>query len=450
MGLQKEKNELSAQLSLSQQLNSPHIDSQNIVAPIFTKQHSQTNGNTEERLQRINSLISQSVENLDLEKIKKEIEILMEEFHPINIAKTQNSETHSFELINNDDKNGSYVLTESEYKDIERCIDERDQYLHKISYYQQNIKSLTIKYEALQKRFVQINEEKSLMMLTLKQSVEQLSNENNAIKTKLASLNDERSSIKEHDLKTQNDFYRIFEENKERKFEMQTMQKRIDSLLRDTETFKYLSQQLKDANNKQNDNLTNSLERIDKLVEDKEAISKKLRESNKLTMELLKERSNASSVKQENEENEEKKEEANDLQSKYEKVLMEKLNFERMYEENDCTVNELTNQIISLEQKLQSLVLENELLKKEIVAISADNEKKTNQIKSAQRVALSIMQSNKEERQRFNHQMNDSHKNNVQKDMFGLQPPPEPDLITSLLTYLLPFLFEEDDQPKIV
>merc|ERR1712228_988267 len=68
--LQKEKNELSAQLSLSQQLNSPHIDSQNIVAPIFTKQHSQTNGNTEERLQRINSLISQSVENLDLEKIK--------------------------------------------------------------------------------------------------------------------------------------------------------------------------------------------------------------------------------------------------------------------------------------------------------------------------------------------------------------------------------------------
>merc|ERR1712228_239578 len=371
---------------------------------------------TEERLQRINSLISQSVENLDLEKIKKEFEILMEEFHPINIAKTQNSETHSFELINNDDKNGSYVLTESEYKDIERCIDERDQYLHKISYYQQNIKSLTIKYEALQKRFVQINEEKSLMMLTLKQSVEQLSNENNAIKTKLASLNDERSSIKEHDLKTQNDFYRIFEENKERKFEMQTMQKRIDSLLRDTETFKYLSQQLKDANNKQNDNLTNSLERIDKLVEDKEAISKKLRESNKLTMELLKERSNASSVKQENEE---KKEEANDLQSKYEKVLMEKLNFERMYEENDCTVNELTNQIISLEQKLQSLVLENELLKKE-------------------------------ERQRFNHQMNDSHKNNVQKDMFGLQPPPEPDLITSLLTYLLPFLFEEDDQPKIV
>merc|ERR1712228_1091257 len=214
---------------------------------------------------------------------------------------------------------------------IERCIDERDQYLHKISYYQQNIKSLTIKYEALQKRFVQINEEKSLMMLTLKQSVEQLSNENNAIKTKLASLNDERSSIKEYDLKTQNDFYRIFEENKERKFEMQTMQKRIDSLLRDTETFKYLSQQLKDANNKQNDNLTNSLERIDKLVEDKEAISKKLRESNKLTMELLKERSNASSVKQENEE---KKEEANDLQSKYEKVLMEKLNFERMYEEN--------------------------------------------------------------------------------------------------------------------
>merc|ERR1712228_161861 len=107
--------------------------------------------------------------------------------------------------------------------------------------------------------------------------------------------------------------------------------------------------------------------------------------------------------------------------------------------ENDCTVNELTNQIISLEQKLQSLVLENELLKKEIVAISADNEKKTNQIKSAQRVALSIMQSNKEERQRFNHQMNDSQ--NVQKDMFGLQPPPEPDLITSLLTYLLPFLF---------
>merc|ERR1712062_725728 len=136
-----------------------------------------------------------------------------------------------------------------------------------------------------------------------------------------------------------------------------------------------------------------------------------------------------------------------DWREKYEKVLIEKMEFEQIAQENDGTVNELTNQIIALEQRLQSLEVENELLRKEI---SANNAKKTNQILSAQRVALSIMQSNKEGK--YNN-MNDANVRNVsrvQKDMFGLQPPPEPDLITSLLTYLLPFLFEEDDQPKIV
>merc|ERR1711933_417770 len=101
---------------------------------------------------------------------------------------------------------------------------------------------------------------------------------------------------------------------------------------------------------------------------------------------------------------------------------IEKMEFEQIAQENDGTVNEMTNQIIALEQRLQSLEVENELLRKEISAISADNAKKTNQILSAQRVALSIMQSNKEGK--FN--VNDASRNVavVQKDMFGLQPPP--------------------------
>merc|ERR1712233_190709 len=115
------------------------------------------------------------------------------------------------------------------------------------------------------------------MMRTLKKSVEALATENKSLRDKTMSLNDERSTIKEHDLKTQNDFYRIYEENKERKFEMNKMKETIKSQLDDIETYKYLSKQLKESNNKLNESLTESLERIDKMVQDKEIISKKLR-----------------------------------------------------------------------------------------------------------------------------------------------------------------------------
>merc|ERR1712187_114516 len=194
-------------------------------------------------------------------------------------------------------------------------------------------------------------------------------------------------------------------------------------LMHDTETYKYLSQQLKDQNSKINENLVNALERIDKMVEDKEMISKKLRESNKLTMELLKERSTpAVSKVASGDENEEKKEE-DDLQRKYEKVLMEKLDIQTLCEENEGTVNELTNQVIELEQRLHSLEMENELLRKEITAITAENAKKTDRLLSAQRVALSIMQSNKKDgvSEMDANNLNDV---NFEKDMFGLIQPP--------------------------
>merc|ERR1712129_547793 len=300
------------------------------------------------------------------------------------------------------------------------------------------------------KRLSEINEEKSLMMATLKKSVEMLSNENNLMKEKLASMKDERSTIKEHDLQTANNFYQIFEENKERKFEMETQKARIKSLLHDVETYKYLSQQLKEQNTKITENFSDSLERIDKLVEDKEIISKKLRESNKLTMELLKERSSAPSKVMSDAESvsDEKKEDVTDWQGKYEKILLEKFDIQTLCDENEGTVNELTNQVIELEQRLQSLEMENELLRKEISAITTEHAKKSERLASAQRVALSIMQSNRKDGNAM--MMDDVSNVNVEKDMFGLIQPPEPDLITSLLTYLLPFLFEEDDQPKIV
>ncbi len=225
---------------------------------------------------------------------------------------------------------------------------------------------------------------------------------------------------------------------------MNEMKEKIKLLNDDINTFKYLSKQLKENNNKLNQQLTDSLERIQKLVEDKDIISKKLRESNKLTQEILKERKKNNNNN--NKDKDEDKDNDNDTGTDYELLLNEKLEIEKMFNENEGTVNELTNQIIELENKLRRIELENELLRKEIKQIRDDNQRKTNQIKSAQRVALSIMQSNK-----GNININDRHlneKNN--KDMFGLQPPAQPDLITSLLTYLLPFLFEEDDQPKIV
>merc|ERR1719319_1640540 len=116
-----------------------------------------------------------------------------------------------------------------------------------------------------------------------------------------------------------------------------------------------------------------------------------------------------------------------------------------LVEESDGTVQEVTNQVIELEGRLREMAMENELLRKEVSAVAEDNSRKTKQIKSAQRVALSII--------REQSSGSDGRVSNTvggHTDMFGLQKAPEPDLMTSLLTYLLPFLFEEDDQPKIV
>merc|ERR1719471_665987 len=107
-------------------------------------------------------------------------------------------------------------------------------------------------------------------------------------------------------------------------------------------------------------------------------------------------------------------------EAKYEKVLMEKLEIEKLFSESDGTVNELTNQVIELETRLRELELENEMLRKEVERISAENAKQSTQIKSAQRVALSIMQSNKENGGTLGNSLGTR-----QTDIFGLQPPPE-------------------------
>ncbi len=287
------------------------------------------------------------------------------------------------------------------------------------------------------------------MMRTLKLSVEELAVENGRLREQCGSVDERVSSIKEHDQETLNRFHQIYEENKERTFEMKAMERRIEELVRDVATFRYLSENLQTNNAKLRDDLADALERIDKVVEDKEMVARKLRESNKLTQEMLRERQAVGgvhgAVTAAGKGGDAK--EAESAESKYERVLLEKLEIEKLFEESDGTVNELTNQVIQLETRLREVELENEMLRKEVEHITAQNAKQSNQIKSAQRVALSIMQSSKEGGAPLDHAAMGG---SPQTDMFGLQPPPEPDLITSLLTYLLPFLFEEDDQPKIV
>merc|ERR1712087_256498 len=176
----------------------------------------------------------------------------------------------------------------------------------------------------------------------------------------------------------------------------------------------YLSENLQANNGKLRTDLADALERIEKVVEDKEIIARKLRESNKLTHEILRERQGAKGVTKGIETVEEKDGKIEDLETievRYERVLMEKMELEKQFDESDGTVNELTNQVIELETRLRELELENEMLRKEVAQISAENAKQSSQIKSAQRVALSIMQSNKE-----------NGGSSRQTDIFGLQP----------------------------
>merc|ERR1711933_377776 len=108
--LSKNNNELQSKLSLSQQLNSPHTTPQNstsetMASPIASKQSQQNGigGDTEERLQRIHAMMSQNIESLNIAEIRNEFAVLMEEFHPINMAKTSvsgDTNTASFELVN--------------------------------------------------------------------------------------------------------------------------------------------------------------------------------------------------------------------------------------------------------------------------------------------------------------------------------------------------------------
>eukprot|EP01083_Nonionella_stella_P045822 122836_1 len=451
--LKKEMHELKEKLALSQQLNNPiHID--NIDAPVVPKPTQTEAASTSEIEQRLHRVCNMMQQNGDKKEMTRELEMVMEALHPITMNHNNQHKKNVSSNVNvsvneaaNDGDN--YVITAEEYADIEKVIDDRDAYLNKAIVYEKNMKSLAEKYEDLQRRMKEVNEEKSLMMRTLKESVQKLADENNQIRDKMSNLKDERSSIKEHDLKTQNDFYKLYEENRERKFEMEGMKQQIKALNHDIETYKYLSQQLKDNNSKLSTDLSNSLERIERLVQEKEIIAKKLRESNKLTQEVLKERNQIYGAKKNNEESKENQEEI-DWRSKYDELVKDKAHLSAQCDENEGTVNELTNQIIALENRLRSIELENELLKKEIQQITEDNNRKTNQIKSAQRVALSIMQSNKDGMNSKSNRAYAMMKANQNTDMFGLQPPPQPDLITSLLTYLLPFLFEEDDQPKIV
>mmetsp|Transcript_20804 Transcript_20804/g.33165 ORF Transcript_20804/g.33165 Transcript_20804/m.33165 type:complete len:800 (+) Transcript_20804:35-2434(+) len=517
----KDKLELQQKLQLSQRLNSAqpasshhehqqkpptqqhdhhehgdeHADIEHIADPVVPKQeelstthrdhhhHADESGlaHIEQRLQRVYNMVKSADNNHEM---KHELEIIMEQLHPINIASTapsaqqqqqqnEQSAASTAETVRRPmassnemerDEAGNYMITEEEYRDIEKVIDDRDKYMNKMLYYENNLQSLSEKYNELKTRFGQTNEEKALMMNTLKTSVERLATENSALREKMSSLSEERSAIKENELKTQNNFYQIYEENKERKFEMNDMQQKLKALNEDIETYKYLAKQLKENNSKLSENLKDALERIDKLCQDKECIAKKLREANKLTQELLRERNKQlmtsddsekkGNQKEKQEEVAESKEETVDFEAKYEGLLREKMEIQAMCDENDGTVNELTNQVIELETKVRELELENELLRKQMTQITHDNERKTHQIRSAQRVALSLISSNREHEldlDAMKHGGGDATSNrNHSKDMFGLQPPPQPDLITSLLTYLLPFLFEDDDQPKIV
>jgi len=478
--LQRENIELKSKLKLSQQLNPdlhptehPVVDMDSIDAPVLpvvepksspspsSRKHSnQVSFDVDDIAQKLRRVHDELAVD-EHHELCREVESILERLHPINtvtaIPTQSDSGPRSQPQVNDA---GNYVLTASEYNDIEQVVEDRDRYFNESRFLQQELHSMKEQYEEWKVRCSQLEEEKSLMMSTLKKSVEALAIENTELKEKVGSVDERVSSIKEHDQSTLNRFHKIYEENKERKFEMKAMEERIEGLLRDVATFRYLSENLQTNNGKLREDLTDALERIDKVVEDKEIIARKLRESNKLTHQMLRERqSSRSSVSGINEtgstdlklqeESTTPDQEVESIEAKYERVLMEKMEVEKLFDESDGTVNELTNQIIELETRLRELELENEMLRKEVEQITTQNTKQSNQIKSAQRVALSIMQSNKENGGNglANYMASSG---GQQTDMFGLQPPPEPDLITSLLTYLLPFLFEEDDQPKIV
>eukprot|EP01083_Nonionella_stella_P282611 961632_1 len=230
--LTKETRELKEQLALSQQLSNP-ISIDNIDAPVVPKPKPKADGcssEVEQRLQRVYNMIQG-----DNKEMRREIEMVMEALHPLNMDRSIQSNVNvqvSTDSTNTDVANtgDNYVITKEEYADIEKVIDDRDAYLNKVRVYEKNMKALADKYQDLQRRMKEVNEEKSLMMRTLKESVQKLADENNQIRGKMSSLKDERSSIKEHDLKTQNDFYKLYEENRERKFEMDEMKQQIQAL----------------------------------------------------------------------------------------------------------------------------------------------------------------------------------------------------------------------------
>merc|ERR1719474_1820665 len=55
---------------------------------------------------------------------------------------------------------------------------------------------------------------------------------------------------------------------------------------------------------------------------------------------------------------------AESAEIRYSQAVLDKMELEKLLEESDGTVNELTNQVIELETRLRDLELENEMLRK--------------------------------------------------------------------------------------